>query len=174
MIRRLPVTSRLRPLLWGCLISWIALIFVFSNQSYQTQSIKPALERKIDSETAQRYLPPMSFHYNGEFYMSKFNPYDVMEFIFRKMAHLFVYGVLAASAWLLLRLYRVSAGLSAFIALSLTALIACLDEYNQQFSLSRTPNPEDVLIDLIGGCLGVVVLYMVSKVRRRSNPLSLE
>lgn len=164
-----PRRSRTRALLWGCLLSWLLLIFVFSSQSYQTQSIKPALERKLDAETAQKWLPPMSFHYNGQLYMPSFNPYDVIEFLFRKAAHLFVYAVLAALAWALARLYRVTPGLSAFIALSLTALIACLDEYNQQFSLSRTPNPEDVLIDWIGGCLGVVLLYLVSKAFRRSN-----
>ncbi|SDS28913.1 VanZ like family protein [Paenibacillaceae bacterium GAS479] len=164
-------SGRLKALLWGCLLSWIVIIFVLSNQSYQTQSIKPALERKFDAETVTKILPPMSFHYNGQFFMTKFNPYDLVEFLFRKAAHLFIYAVLAAIAWLLLRQYRVNSGLSAFIALSLTALIACLDEYNQQFSLSRTPNPEDVLIDMIGGSLGVVVLYMISKAIRRSKPL---
>ncbi|QJC51137.1 VanZ family protein [Paenibacillus albicereus] len=164
-----PRRSRTRALLWGCLLSWLVLIFVFSSQPYQTQSIQPALERKLDAETVQKWLPPMSFHYNGQLYLSSYNPYDVIEFLFRKAAHLFVYAVLAALAWALARLYRVPPGLSAFIALSLTALIACLDEYNQQFSLSRTPNPEDVLIDWIGGCLGVVLLYLFSTALRRSN-----
>ncbi|OXM13726.1 VanZ family protein [Paenibacillus herberti] len=155
------LSGRRRALLWGCLLSWILLIFVLSSQSYQTQSIKPALQRQLNTETVKRLLPPMSFHFKGQLYMSSFNPYDVLGFLVNKSAHLLIYAVLAGIAWSLLRMYKVSNGLAAFIALSLTVLIACLDEYNQQFYLSSTASPENVLIDLIGGSLGVIVLSRV-------------
>ncbi len=162
----------LKPVLWLALAAWIALIFLFSSQSYQTQTIKPALERSFSAEQAGTFLPKLDFSYNRHEYDTAADPYDVMEFIFRKSAHLFVYAVLAGLAWSLQRAYRVYPPILLFNVVALTLLVACGDELNQQFSTMRTPNPEDVLIDLIGGSLGVFILYAVSTGLRWSRSLS--
>ncbi|CDN41893.1 VanZ family protein [Paenibacillus sp. P22] len=165
-------TAWLKPVLWLSLGAWIALIFLFSSQSYQTQTIKPALERSFSAEQAAALLPSLGFTYNRHEYDTAADPYDVLEFIFRKSAHLFVYAVLAGIAWSLQRCYRIYPPVLLFNVVALTLLIACGDELNQQFSTMRTPNPEDVLIDLIGGSLGVFILYSCSIGLRWSRSLS--
>lgn len=77
------------------LAAWVALIFVFSSQTYQKQTIQPTLNRSLTFQKAEEVLPKVEFNYNHTTYSSRVNPYSVIEFMFRKAAHLFVYAMLA-------------------------------------------------------------------------------
>jgi VanZ family protein len=145
----------------------IILIFVLSSQPYRVQTIQPYLHRALSLEKAERILPNLDIRYDGKEYRRDANPFGLIEFLFRKSAHLFVYGVLASMAAVTLKLYR-KRGLSiVFLSLLLVLIIAMLDEFNQQFSPARTPTYQDVLVDLTGGILGLAVCFGIHGLYRR-------
>jgi VanZ family protein len=98
---------------------------------------------------------------------------DLIHGYIRKFAHLFEYAVLAALA------ARALAGSSAAMlkkfsyaaALLLVLIVASIDEFHQSFEPSRTSSPYDVLIDIAGGALALVIVYATTTVvyRRRTR-----
>jgi VanZ family protein len=82
----------------------------------------------------------------------------VANWVFRKTAHLVCYGI---EGWLMLRAVRGErAGRDwrwVAAALTLTFLVAALDEGNQSRSPSRTGSINDVAVDMIGAALAVVL-----------------
>lgn len=102
-------------------------------------------------------LPDVHFTYSGHVYSLKQRPYAFVEFFFRKTAHVFVYAVLAALVYGGLRYKRVNIQRAILLALIVVVLIACIDEYIQQFSSERTSSIRDVGVDLLGGCLGIAI-----------------
>ncbi|SFT02849.1 VanZ family protein [Paenibacillus sp. BC26] len=145
---------------WVSLIvlGWIAVIFILSSQSYQEQNIKPALHRIVTEDTIKEVLPDITFNYHHRSYSSHRDPYVFLEFIIRKGAHLFMYGVLAIGAAIVTKLKDHLAGRWPF-PLLIVLMIASLDELNQRLSPGRTSNSQDVLVDITGGCIGLFV-YM--------------
>lgn len=141
------------------LAGWILLIFAFSSQPYDRQTIQPALHGSLNEQTAEDVLPEISFVYNDMRFSTRDNPFGVIEFAFRKSAHLFVYGMLAVLASLGLR-FLVKPWRSSGGALLLVVSIAALDEWNQRRIPGRTSNPEDVVVDFIGGCAGLLVFLV--------------
>jgi VanZ family protein len=53
-------------------------------------------------------------------------------------------------------------------ALLLTALYACTDEFHQAFVPSRQASVLDVLIDTVGGGIGLLVCWVIGRWRKRS------
>jgi VanZ family protein len=76
-------------------------------------------------------------------------PYD-LNIAFRKLGHILAYGILGALAWRADRRFTV--------ALLITILVASTDEYRQSLTISRTGTPWDVLLDGMGGWVGVAVV----------------
>lgn len=145
----------------------VVAIFVLSSQPYRVQNIQPYLHRTLSWEMAQRILPDVEIRYDGKEYRTDKNPFGLIEFLFRKTAHLIMYAVLAAAAVVVLKRYRVH-GLSVVIVpLMIVLLIALLDEWNQGFSYARTPAAQDVLVDLTGGILGLAVYFGIHRLFRR-------
>jgi VanZ family protein len=145
----------------------IIFIFVLSSQPYRVQTILPYLHRTLSPQKAERILPKLDIRYDGKEYRRDANPFGLIEFLFRKGAHLFVYGVLAGMTALTLRQYR-KQGLSIVIlSLFIVLLIALLDELNQNFSPARTPAYQDVFVDFTGGILGLAVFFGIHRLYRR-------
>ena len=67
----------------------------------------------------------------------------------RKGGHLLAYGILGALA------YRANRRLA--VAFGVVLLVASADEYSQGLTLTRTGSPWDVLLDLAGAALAVIV-----------------
>lgn len=139
------------------MLLWLAVVFSFSFQTYQQQSIMPLLRENISRERAKQLVPDVSFHYGNRLIEAKRNPYGFMEFVFRKSAHLFVYAVLAASTALGLRGLGITGWRMALCALLLVFCAAAADEWNQLRHAGRTGAWVDVGIDFTGGCAGVLV-----------------
>jgi VanZ family protein len=80
----------------------------------------------------------------------------------RKLAHLTEYGVLGFLIARMFRSDRASFLSRYWIALSvaLVALVAALDEWRQSFLASRTASLYDVVIDLAGGSLAVLIFWL--------------
>lgn len=148
------------------LVSWIVLIFILSSQSYKEQSIQPALHRTVTANEFKEVLPSITFNYHHTPYSSRRNPYQFIEFLFRKGAHLFMYGMLAALAAAALKI-RSNFARKWPIPILIVVFIASLDELNQRIRPGRTSNPQDVLVDLTGGCIGLIVYLVLSRLNER-------
>ena len=86
------------------------------------------------------------------------------EYLLRKFGHFSEFGLLGfLLAWFFLLqgqrgLHRLS------MPLLFTVLIAVADETIQSFSLGRTPSVIDVWIDVAGGCAGILLVALGSKI----------
>jgi VanZ family protein len=81
----------------------------------------------------------------------------------RKLAHVFQYGVLCLFALRAFGIYR----RQIVLALCYVGLVAVVDEVNQSFDPTRTATPLDVLLDLFGGAIAVLIYLWVSRWWRR-------
>ena len=89
----------------------------------------------------------------------------------RKCAHLTEYAVLALLFWRALRKPvksdpRPWSWADARLAILLVALYAASDEFHQLFVPTRDATVRDVVIDTIGGTLGLVFLWAVGRWRK--------
>ena len=89
--------------------------------------------------------------------------FEGAQFTVRKLAHVAEYAILAM---LILRARRLPIPTGGFftpkeilLVLTLTTLYAITDEIHQSFVSTRIGTPIDVLIDLVGGAIGVMVAY---------------
>jgi VanZ family protein len=94
--------------------------------------------------------------------------------LIRKCAHVTEYGILAA---LTSRAILILPGgwlrrNWALPAVALVALVASIDEFNQSFNPQRTSSPRDVLLDISGGLLAVVLIWIFRRraVLKRERP----
>jgi len=114
-------------------------------------------------------VPELTVHYHHATIRAKEQPFEFIEFMFRKSSHLFIYAVLAAvSCWAIIPLKRIFTQL--LLVLMYVALIACADEWNQMRSVQRTSAIQDVVLDVSGGLLGLIgfltSLFLIHKIRR--------
>ncbi|RMG01660.1 MAG: VanZ family protein [Acidobacteria bacterium] len=133
------------------LFFWIILIFVLSSNLGSM------------SNTSKFILPFLKFLFPEV-------PEEVLKVYhgyIRKTAHVTEYAILAwlaarafisSSVYLLNRAYI----LSSFL---LVLTVASLDEFQQSFLASRTASPKDVMLDVFGGILSLVIFYLVYQKR---------
>lgn len=145
--------------LWGIVLAgWLGMLFVFSSQTYEEQSIQPFLRSHFNYHQLMRWLPDVTIHYRTSVVNSHVNPYRFIEFLFRKGAHLFVYATLSALLFMFLRtLTRGRVWVSILLTLLAAVAVPALDEWNQLGSDERTGNATDVVLDFMGGCAGLLV-----------------
>ena len=86
----------------------------------------------------------------------------INSFVVRKGAHIFLFFILG-----ILLFESVYSGdnflKSIFLALLLSFLYACSDEYHQIFVVGRSGEFKDVLIDFSGSTSGVFIISLISK-----------
>lgn len=151
-------------LLWGLLFTgWLALLFMFSSQTYEQQSIQPFLRSNFEYEQLVRWLPDVTITYRSSMVNSHDRPYSFIEFLFRKGAHLFVYAMFAAMLFMFVRsLSRGRWFLPIVVTLLVAIAVPALDEWNQLSSGGeRTGNATDVMLDFAGGCAGLFVCLCI-------------
>jgi VanZ family protein len=89
--------------------------------------------------------------------------------LFRKCGHLTEYAVLALVLWRAIhqpdkKIPRAWRWDEAGLALAVVFLYAASDEFHQIFVPTRTPLVSDVMIDTLGGALGLLLLWAVGKI----------
>lgn len=131
-------------------VVWVALIFFASSSSGASNStsrfIRPLLE----------WLFPLASDDTLAFYHG----------YIRKGAHLVIYGSLAAIAWRAF-IGSTKTMLSTYpwlASLVLVAVVGSIDEFNQSANPLRTGTASDVLIDLCGGVLAMVLIRLIGGV----------
>lgn len=86
----------------------------------------------------------------------------------RKCAHLSLYLILGILVISLLREYMVINTKLVLLSLLICFLYACSDEIHQLFVPGRSGEVRDVLIDILGACLGVSFYYLVFRKKKMS------
>ncbi|MOA02982.1 VanZ like family protein [compost metagenome] len=158
-------------ILWGILLVVVlALVFIFSSQGYEQQSILPFLREHIHPRTLAKWLPDMTITYRMKTIDAKEMPYTFTEFIFRKSAHLFMYASFAAALYMFIRTLPVRRR-SQLKAISITLvsaiIVPMIDEWNQLSTSNRTGNLTDVWLDFTGCCIGMLLCYLVTSASNR-------
>jgi len=129
---------------WLPLVIWLAVIFVGSTNL-------------MSAEHTSRYIVPFLLWLKPG--MSPQTIW-VIFVVMRKCAHVTEYAVLALLLW---RAVRSLPALSMKISMSFSAALlgcavfAATDEFHQSFVKSRTPSVRDVVLDVAGAVLGLLI-----------------
>lgn len=147
------------------------VIFNFSSQTYEQQSLVPTLERLLPGEPLAGLLAPVEVSYWGTpISIETKGYYYFIEFFIRKFAHLFLFGCLAVALFRVLMLARPKqiwpVILFAFIG---TGMYAVLDEYHQLLTGGRTPMAMDVLLDMTGAFIALSLYVPIYKIRKSNG-----
>ena len=128
----------------------MALIFSFSMDNGDSSTVKSNTIIDIVSK----------FFYREELTLEeKEGVHEKYEIIVRKTAHFTLYFFLGFSVLLLLKEYNLINKRGIIISICFVLLYACSDEVHQLFVPDRSGEVLDVLLDTIGGSLGVYILY---------------
>jgi len=159
------INLRNRLLLLTGTVFWVIIVFTFSSQPLKEQDIKPKLKQWISSNSAEQLSPNVTFYYHNTLISGRDNPFGFIEFIIRKCAHMFEYGMLAFLVYCCLSFinrirFRVS------LVLVFVVVTACFDEWNQSHISERTSTILDVGVDTLGATIAVTMTLMYSVYRR--------
>ena len=90
-----------------------------------------------------------------------------VQLISRKAAHVTEYAILAALIWRAIRhhwgVVRATFWKPAVATLAVAVVNAIADEFHQSFVATRTSSPRDVLIDILGAVLGLMICCMFTR-----------
>lgn len=97
----------------------------------------------------------------------------IIEFLLRKIAHIFVFFVITVALFYLLHQYIRNAYLTLFIAFVGGGLVSVLDEYRQTFVADRYGSLFDITINMIGVGLAVLLvlfsLFITKSVKQKGS-----
>lgn len=142
-------------------IIWMAVIFFFSSQ--------PGAESTKTSDSAsyqiigwQNYL----FHQKKSEAELKAQ-IEAMGLVVRKVAHMSEYALLAVLLVFYLSCYSFAKKDCLLLAWGITVLYAISDEIHQLFVPGRAGKITDVCIDSVGAAIGVLLLFILWKKRKK-------
>jgi VanZ family protein len=137
---------------WMPATLWMALIFVGSTDL-------------LSAEHTSRFLEPLLRWLDPQISCAALN---AIQMAVRKLGHVTEYAVLAALLW---RAFRGGTAwgmkmsiLFAFVLIG-CGVFAVSDEFHQSFVSSRTASGNDVLIDISGALIGLVICIAVASRR---------
>lgn len=134
---------------------WMCVIFLLSHQNGQDSS-----------ETSGILLEMLKFIGIG----SGGSVQGALSYVIRKAGHFTEYLILAI-LFLRYRKERGTSGKSALYALLFVFLYASSDEFHQSFIPGRGPAFSDVLIDTLGGLIGIILYEWKQRMTERKNPI---
>jgi VanZ family protein len=137
------------------LLLWLALIFGFSSQSYTEQSVQPFLTSHVSSVKLSARIPDWTIRY--------------LEFIFRKCAHMFMYGMLAIWCYVALKPHSLNRAVKFGVVLLFAAMVAMTDEWNQTRAVQRTGAIQDVGIDMMGAAMGLAAVFLILVIQKKKQ-----
>lgn len=135
------------------------VIYSFSSQTYEEQSLVPLMQKVLPGEPFAGVLSEFKVTYWGkEISVETKGYYHFIEFFIRKFAHLFLFGLLAVALFRVYLLWRPARiGKGVLVALIGTGIYAAFDEFHQLQTGGRTPLVNDVFLDLIGGAIALAL-----------------
>jgi len=158
-----------RAIRWGMVICWMIVIFMFSSDVAETSNEK--------SDFIVEIIDAVGVNVESLF---KGN----IEFIIRKLAHFTEYGILSILIYRAVTFEYSARGIEVYasnlykkcfaIAIIITFIYACSDEFHQIFIPGRDGSVRDVLIDTSGGIFMLLVITQVSVIRNGSKRIFLK
>ncbi len=137
---------------WMPVLVWMLLIFMGSTDV-------------LSAEHTSRFLVPFLRSLDPHISLAAINS---IQSVIRKVGHLIEYAILAALFWWALRggtNLGTKMSLLFIVVWFLCGVFAVSDEFHQSFVPSRTASPHDVLIDICGALIGIVLCLMFSRHR---------
>ena len=123
------------------LILWMIVIFIMSN----SPSVESINQSNFITNLINKILNVKNI--------------ELLDFIVRKLAHLFEYAVLGVLTINCLKDYKVKKII--VFSIIICFLYACSDEIHQLFIMGRSGKFIDVIIDTIGASIGVLVYNFI-------------
>lgn len=153
----------LRPWLrWLPAIAMMVILFWFSSQSYEEQSLVPEIERRTSVQWIENLFGGIRFSYGGhEISVDRVGGASFIEFFIRKAAHFGSYALLAAFLVYALGGRGRSNRRRLLFAILIAFLYACTDELHQSFTPGRTAMVQDVVLDTIGAICGAAFTILL-------------
>lgn len=120
-----------------CIVPFLIIIFIFSN----------SLKNGIKSSNSSNFITDIAYKiFKGD--------YDTLSHIIRKLAHFTEFFILGIFSYIGYKYYSII-----FVVAT-----AVLDEFIQLFVDGRTSSIIDVLIDVSGGTLGILLIVLIVKI----------
>ncbi|CAM5182680.1 VanZ like protein OS=Ureibacillus acetophenoni OX=614649 GN=SAMN05877842_10449 PE=4 SV=1 [Ureibacillus acetophenoni] len=142
----------------------LLILFVFSNTTYEQQTLVPSLRTILADQPYYDLLSKIELSYWGKTISVETRGYFYfIEFLIRKSFHFIGFGLLASLFYIVYRKFKLK--LAVIYALLSTFTLACLDEYRQTFLAGRTGAFQDVLIDTAGAITFIVIIKILLLVR---------
>ena len=142
---------------WLPVLIWLGLIFVGSTDA-------------LSAEQTSRFLVPFLRWFDPQISGATIAAIQLM---IRKLGHITEYAILAMLLWRGLRRgTRLQAKMSILFSLAwlAAAIFAVSDEFHQSFVPSRTASPVDVMIDICGAVVGLVIcMGFAARANRKSE-----
>lgn len=154
---------------WLPAIIVMLIIFLFSSQPYGDQNLKPGLDRNLIVNSLAERMSDVQFDYAGkEVSVHTLGKAGFVEFLIRKGAHFSIFGLLGFTLFYSLHTMRRRSTLKPYIiAVVISFLYACSDEFHQSITPDRTPLFQDVLIDTAGAICGAALMVLLMKWSRQ-------
>jgi VanZ family protein len=155
-------------LYWLPVLIWAGMIFYASSQPYEKQDLRPLISDRVDLSFVENNFSFIRFYYAGdEISIREMGTPSFVEFFIRKSAHFFTYFTLGFLLFRALKFHLLNANNFLF-SFMLTAVYASSDEFHQNFTSNRTPHIEDVMLDAVGGLVGIAIaLFIYRNFKRR-------
>lgn len=142
----------------GIFIAWLVIIFIFSAMNAHKSSnlseiiVKEIYSLKEDGGFLSDIISAVSLKHS-------------LTYVVRKAAHMFIFCVLEIISFFLLRNFGFSFFKSLILSILMVIMYACTDEFHQLFVPGRSGELKDVIIDSIGGFIGVNIILICSFIK---------
>jgi VanZ family protein len=142
---------------WWILLTiiWIIAIYFFTElPSFNGQSTQEVINKTaVANEVTQHVVSPQT---------GTFITLGELNILFRKSAHIFVFGVLA------ILFFKCFAPIkfSYVLAWVFTVLYAIFDEWHQSFVPGRVASMKDVMFDSFGAMVALLLIYFFVRLKR--------
>ncbi|WP_088104306.1 VanZ family protein [Halalkalibacter urbisdiaboli] len=152
----------------ACLfIAWIGIIVFASSQPYSQQDLRPMLT-SWDLSWVERLFSWVEFTYSQSLIsIETKGTAGFIEFFIRKGAHVVVYATLGFLASRLLRATSIRLFYQVLLAFLFVVLFAMSDEYRHSLNPERTGLIEDVILDSVGGIIGIAFYHILYRIKVR-------
>lgn len=142
------------------LVILMTFLFLSSSQTYEQQSLIPLLQNWLSNKPLESLLSSIHFRYGDTIIsIETLGYYHFIEFFIRKGAHFVIFGLVGLAFYRIFKNTRVAF----FAALLCTLSCAIADEYHQALTGGRTSSLKDVLLDLSGGSIFILLVYYDNK-----------
>ncbi|BAC14479.1 hypothetical protein [Oceanobacillus iheyensis HTE831] len=149
-------------------ILWMLVIFISSATPYENQDVKPLLSG-LDLQFLYPYLSWVEFTYHSSIVsVEALGIEGFIEFFLRKGAHVSVFFILTCLFFIsFIKNTQWNRGKIYIWSIILTGLYAIVDELHQGITPNRTPYVGDVILDVLGGSLALLVIAVIFRLQKK-------